>query len=216
VERLQRLRTDKRRGTPRRVPTCHTAIPCSSFPPQGAFLSHPCLRVELDFVVQQGSFAPQALPCFLAIASLTAAVSPSTAFPVAPVMRSTLLQRFLAGTRTVSPVAQHALVTVLPLPPRRSDVSHQSACETSCSLRPTIGGSAFGVFLSRPPVGSLSLRPGDSLTAPRTVLSVGFFRTVSSANATQTTGLRLFPRGTHLPTGHASRRWSHYGPKTQT
>ena len=61
--------------------------------------------------------------------SLAATVSPSTAFPVAPVIRSTLLQRFLAGTRTVSPVARHVLVTVLPLPPRRSDVSLQSACE---------------------------------------------------------------------------------------
>jgi len=70
--------------------------------------------------VQQGPFAPQALPCFFATMSLAATVSPSTAFPVAPVIRSTLLQRFLAGTRTVSPVARHVLVTVLPLPPRRS------------------------------------------------------------------------------------------------
>jgi hypothetical protein len=106
----------------------------------------PASRVELDFVVQQGSFAPQALPCFLATANLAATVSSSFAFPVAPVIRSTLLHRFLAGTRTVSPVARHALVTVLPLPPRRSDISHQSACETSCCLRPTIEGSAFGVI----------------------------------------------------------------------
>ena len=34
-------------------------------------------------------------------------------------------------------------------------------------------------------MGSLSLRPGDSLTAPRAALSVGFIRFVSSANATQ-------------------------------
>ena len=99
--------------------------------------------------MQQGPFAPQALPCFLATASLAATVSPSTAFPVVPVIRSTLLHRFLDGTRTVSPVAQHVLVTVLPLPPRRSDVSHQSVCETSCSLRPTIEGSAFGVISCR-------------------------------------------------------------------
>src|SRR5215467_15205806 len=36
-----------------------------------------------------------------------------------PVIRGTLLHRFPDGTRTVSPVAQHVLVTVLPLPPRR-------------------------------------------------------------------------------------------------
>jgi hypothetical protein len=34
-------------------------------------------------------------------------------------------------------------------------------------------------------MGSLSLRPGDSLTVPRTALSVGFIRFVSSTNATQ-------------------------------
>ena len=41
-------------------------------------------------------------------------------FPGGPVIRPTLLPPFLEGTRTVSPVAQHALVTLLSLPPRRS------------------------------------------------------------------------------------------------
>jgi hypothetical protein len=81
------------------------------------------------------------------------------------------------------------------------------------SLRPTIEGSAYGLFLSRPPVGSLLLRPADSLTVPRTVLSVGFIRFVSSVNATQATGFRLFPRWDSPPTEHASLRWSHYGPE---
>ena len=48
-------------------------------------------------------------------------------------------------------------------------------------------------------MGSLSLRPGDSLTVPRTALSVGFIRFVSSANATQATGFRLLPRWDCLP-----------------
>src|SRR5262245_9066829 len=42
--------------------------------------------------------------------------------------------------------------------------------------------------LSRPLLGSLALRPGDSLTIPRMALSVGFIRFVSSTNATQATG----------------------------
>jgi hypothetical protein len=63
-------------------------------------------------------------------------------------------------------------------------------------------------------MGSLSLRPGDSLTVPRTALSVGFIRFVSSTNATQATGFRLFPRWDSPPTEHASLRWSHYGPET--
>jgi hypothetical protein len=53
-------------------------------------------------------------------------------------------------------------------------------------------------------MGSLSLRPGDSLTVPRTALSAGFIRFVSSTNATQVTGVRLFPRWDLPPTEHAS------------
>ena len=59
-------------------------------------------------------------------------------------------------------------------------------------------------YFSRPPVRSFSLRPGDSLTAPRAALSVGFIRFVSSTNATQATGFRLLPRWDSPPTEHAS------------
>jgi hypothetical protein len=63
-------------------------------------------------------------------------------------------------------------------------------------------------------MGSLSLRPGDSLTIPRMALSIGFIRFVSSADAIQATGLlTLAPVGL-TPTEHASLRWTHYGPKT--
>src|SRR6516162_7732426 len=52
--------------------------------------------------------------------SPTATLSPSVDFPVEPVIRPTLLRRFLGGTRRVSPVAQHVLVPVLShsTPPR--------------------------------------------------------------------------------------------------
>src|SRR5215813_3597325 len=60
------------------------------------------------------------------------------------------------------------------------------------------------IFLSRPLLGSPTLRPGDSLTIPRMALSVGFIRFVSSTNATQATGsLTLSPVGLS-PTEHAS------------
>jgi hypothetical protein len=57
---------------------------------------------------------------FITTTSPTATLSSSTAFPVWPVIRSTLLRRFLGGTRRVSPVASHVLVTVLShyTPPR--------------------------------------------------------------------------------------------------
>ncbi len=135
--------------------------------------------------------------------------------PGGPVIRPTLLHRFLDGARRASPVARHVLVTVLPLPPRRSAVPLQSICDTPCCLRPKGEDSASGVcFLSRPPVGSLALRPGDSLTIPRMALSISFTRFVSSTDVIQTTGLlSLAPVGL-TPTEHASLRWTHYGPKT--
>ena len=94
--------------------------------------------------MQQGPFAPRALPRFIATTDPAATVSSSTDFPGSPVIRPTLLHRFLDGTRTASPVARHVLVTVLPLPPRRSDVSLQSDCDPPCCLRPKGEGSASG------------------------------------------------------------------------
>jgi len=139
--------------------------------------------------VQQGPFAPRALPRFIATTGPAVTVSSSVDFPGAPVIRPLLLRRFLGGTRTASPVAWRVLVTVPPLLPRRSDPSRQSACDWPCCLRPTIGGSASGVFLFvEATMGSLALRPGDSLTIPRMALSVGFNRFVSSPVATQATG----------------------------
>jgi hypothetical protein len=45
----------------------------------------------------------------------------SVHFPLSTVIKPTLLRKFLSGTRRASPVARHVLVTVLSLPPRRSD-----------------------------------------------------------------------------------------------
>ena len=55
---------------------------------------------------------------------------------LSPVIRLDLLRRFLDGTRRASPVAQHALVTVPPLIPRRSDRALQPVCAKPCCLRP--------------------------------------------------------------------------------
>jgi len=53
-------------------------------------------------------------------------------------------------------------------------------------------------------VGSLALRPGDSLTIPKMALSVGFIRFVSSTDATQAKELlTLTPVGL-TPTEHVS------------
>jgi len=79
--------------------------------------------------MQQGPFAPRALPRFLATTSLAAAVSSSADFPGDAGYTTDLLHRLLNGTRTVSPVARHVLVTVLPLttPPECHAASVSSA-----------------------------------------------------------------------------------------
>jgi len=64
-------------------------------------------------------------------------------------------------------------------------------------------------FVSRPPGGSLTLRPGDSLIIPRMTLSVGVIRFVSSADATQATRVLTVPLGGLTPPEHASHRWTH-------
>jgi hypothetical protein len=166
--------------------------------------------------VQQGPFAPRELPRFDANTDPSATVSPSADFPGTPVIRPTVLHRFLDGTRTASPVARHVLLTVLPLPPRRSDLSRQSECGKTCCLRPEGEGSASGdLFLTRPPVGSLALRPGESLTIPKMALSIGFISFVSSTDAIQATGLLTSTPAGLTPAEHASLRWTHSVPKTR-
>ena len=110
----------------------------------GAFLISPLPSFLIRLHVQQGPFAPRALPRFFTTTGPAATVSSSLAFPVSPVIRGTLLHWFPNGTRTVSPVAQHVLVTVLPLLPRRSDMPRRSVCAMPCCLRPTLESSAFG------------------------------------------------------------------------
>ena len=154
--------------------------------------------------MQQGPLAPRALPRLSATTSLAATVSSSPAFPVSPVIRSTLLHRFLGGTRTVSPVARHALATVLPLPPRRSGTRFHQTASCHAAFAPTQRARPPDYIVSRPPMGSLSLRPGDSLTAPRAALSVGFIRFVSSTDTTQATGLLTFTPAGLSPAEHAS------------
>ena len=58
-------------------------------------------------------------------------------------------------------------------------------------------------------MGSLALRPGDLLTAPRTALSIGFTGFVSSTGAIQATrSLTLTSTGL-TPAERASIRWTH-------
>ena len=176
--------------------------------------SHPCLPLlkTCDAARPLGSTG---VTRFLATTSLAAAVSSSADFPGVPVIRPTWLRRFLGGTRTVSPVARHALVTVLPLPPRRSDITRRSVCAIPCCLRPTTEGSAFGLF-------SVEATRGFTFVAARSLAhhpQDGFvdwlhpLRFLRGCNPSYG-ALTLTPVGLS-PTEHASLRWSHFGPKIQ-
>jgi hypothetical protein len=68
------------------------------------------------------------------------------------------------------------------------------------------------IKLSGPPVGSLALWPGDSLTIPKMALSIGFTCFVSSTRAIQATGLLTLAQVGLTPTEHASLRWTHSLP----
>src|SRR5262245_12304188 len=82
----------------------------------------------------QGPFAPRTLLRFLATPDPAATLSSSADFPVSPVIWPTLLRRFRAGTRRASPVAQHVLVTVPSLPPRRGEQPYRSVFGCSCRV----------------------------------------------------------------------------------
>ena len=60
----------------------------------GGFINPPLPSVLTPTSVQQGSFAPRALPRFVATTNLAAAVSSSADFPGLPVIRPTWLRRF--------------------------------------------------------------------------------------------------------------------------
>ena len=134
----------------------------------------------------------------------------SVHFPLFTVIESTLLQRFLSGTRRASPVARHVLVTVLSLPPRWSGLA------VSISFRLTMLPSPYGCglglqsfSLSGPPVRSLPLRPGDSLTSLKDCFVdglqvVGFPCTCHPSYRVLILTLAGLP-----PAEHASFCWTH-------
>ena len=148
--------------------------------------------------MQQGPLAPRALPRFSATTGLAATVSPSLAFPVSPVIRATLLHRF-------SRWDEDGFSSCLACPCHRAVPTTPPKCHVaSVSLRhvmlpsPDHSGLSLRInILSRPPLGSLALRPGDSLTIPWMALSVGFIRFVSSTVCNPSYGVSdYYPGGT--------------------
>ena len=174
----------------------------------------PASRVGGDTAHQQGPFAPRALPRFVATADPSVTLSPSAHFPGSLVIGQPRLRRFRGGTRRASPVARRALATVPSLPPRRRDPAASARLPRvllpSCALQ-TLGLREINV-LSRLPLRSLSLRPGNSLTILLMASSMGSRGSVSLPPAIQATGrLALTPAGLP-PAEHGCLYWTHAKP----
>ncbi len=165
-------------------------------------------------VYDYGPFAPRALPRFFTTTDLAATLSSSTDFLVSPVIRLPCSANFSTGRGGFLQLLSMSLSPCCPYHPAgvTQRLGQSASCHAAFTRRQ--GARPPDLKLSRPPVGSLSLRPGDSLTIPRMALSVGFIRFVSSTHATQATGLlTLTPVGL-TPAEHASLRWTHCLPKT--
>src|SRR5580704_11204434 len=96
-----------------------------------------------------GVFVISPLPPFLLESLLTAGLLRSTAITpfrsyCGPLRHPLAFRHFPDGTRRATPVAQHVLITVLSLPPRRSVMALRSARAMPCCLRPEEEGSASG------------------------------------------------------------------------
>jgi hypothetical protein len=123
---------------------------------------------------QQGLFAPRTLLRFLATTTVPAeSLSPSTDFPVLPVIRFPCSADFSTGRGGLLQLLGMTLSPCCPFSPAEV-LRRVSPCDARCCLRPRSEGSAFGVQYSRGHTGSLALRPGDSLTILLDGLSIGF------------------------------------------
>jgi len=84
-----------------------------------------------------------------------------------------------------------------------------SPCNDPCCLRLKSAGSAFGARIFEVTMGSLTLRPGDSLTIHKMASSIGFriFSFLPSCYSSYR-ALTFTPVGL-TPTVHASLCWTH-------
>ena len=102
-----------------------------------------------------------------------------------------LSRRGEEGFSSCSTCPRHRAVALTP--PERPAAS--ASCDGPCCLRlSTVRLGLRGLSLSGPPVRSLPLRPGDSLTILPMASSMGFRVSVSLHPATRVTGLWLLPR----------------------
>jgi hypothetical protein len=135
-------------------------------------------------------------------------LSPSTDFPVAPVIRLPCSADFSSGRGGFLQLLSASLPTVLSLTPRRSlsPLQPVAMIDVAFALRMRARPPVHG--FSRPSLGSFALRPGDLLAILKMALSIGFRSSLSFPPAIQATGpLTLAPVGLS-PTERASVCWT--------
>src|SRR5262249_56164877 len=111
---------------------------------------------------------------FLATRSVADAVSSSADFPGEPVIRLLCSTDFSMGRGRFLQLLDMSLSPCCPYHPAEVPQRIGQLASYHTAFAPTKRARPPGSFVSRPPVGSLSLRPGDSLTPPTAPFSVGF------------------------------------------
>ena len=119
-------------------------------------------------------------------------LSSSTDFPVFPVIRFPCSADFSDGTSGFLQLLNMPLSPCCPYHPAEVVSPPQSVAALHAAFAPKGRARPSDLCVSRPPVGLLSLRPGDLLTIHMMALSVGYTRFVSSTSATLATGLLTF------------------------
>ena len=159
--------------------------------------------------MQQGPFAPRALPRFLATSGPSDTLSPSAASRSSRSHGLPLSAAFPAGRGGLHQLTPHALVTVLPLRPRRRappkpEEDGPAAFVHSSWTRPPVACSSRGYFRVHSRCGPVTRSPPKRWLRRRASA-----HSVSLLAAVQATGLlALTPVGL-LPTERASLPWSY-------
>src|SRR5207248_6081917 len=137
-----------------------------------------------------------------------ASLSPSANFPVLPVIQLPCSADFSTGRGGFLQLLSMSLSPCCPYFP--AEVFRRfSPWDAPCCLRLKSAGSAFRARIFEVTMGSLTLRPGDSLTIHKMALSIGFRIFSFLPSCYSSYGALTFTPVGLPPTVHASLRWTH-------
>ena len=118
---------------------------------------------------------PGSYPQFFATANPSATFSPSFLFPVQRLQVAPAPKYFSLGRGRFLQLLNMSLSPCCPYHPAGVSCRLGQPAPCHAAFAPQQGARPPDLsFFSRPPVGLLSLRPGNSLTIPKMALSVGF------------------------------------------